>query len=143
MKAAKERKMDRKRKHKALAVAKTERSRARRLANKAKRDEILAINPDAKIIVKNQKTYLGNVSRSSECYVENGKIEYVVKDPLAPTSIINRSISSNPLEIGYNPEEEKLLYDSIIDEDEVNVIEEIKAKNRSAIQRLTDKFKRK
>ena len=53
MKAAKERKMDRKRKHKALAVAKTEKSRQRRLDNKAKRDEIHATNPNAKITIIN------------------------------------------------------------------------------------------
>ena len=53
MKAAKERKMDRKRKHKALAVAKTVKSRQRRLDNKAKRDEIHATNPNAKITIIN------------------------------------------------------------------------------------------
>ena len=143
MRTAKVRKHDKKRKRKALSATRTDKSRQRRLDNKAKRDAILAINPDAKIIIKDQKTYLGYVSRTNECYVENGKIEYVVKDPLAPTSIINRSISSNPLEISYNPEEEKLLYDSIIDEDEVNVIEKIEAHNKSTIQRLTDRFKKK
>jgi len=57
MKAAKERKMDRKAKHKALAVAKTVKSRQRRLDNKAKRDEIHAINPDIKVVIKDQVTY--------------------------------------------------------------------------------------
>ena len=57
MKASKERKMDRKRKHKALAVAKTEKSRQRRLDNKAKRNEIHTIDPDMKVVIKDQITY--------------------------------------------------------------------------------------
>ena len=57
MKSSKERKMDRKRKHKELAVSKTEQSRQRRVANKAKRDEIHAIDPDMKIVIINEKTY--------------------------------------------------------------------------------------
>ena len=58
MKASKDRKMDRKRKHKALAAAKTEKSRKRRLDNKAIRDEIHAIDPDAKVDIKNQRPYI-------------------------------------------------------------------------------------
>ena len=66
MKAAKERKMDRKRKHKALAVAKTEKSRQRRLDNKAKRAKILAIDPDAKIVVINGVPYIDDIEVGSE-----------------------------------------------------------------------------
>ena len=74
MKSSKERKMDRKEKHKALSVAKTEASRQRRLDNKAKRDEIHAISPNMKVKVINQVTYnyLG-----TEIMVENGKIKTV------------------------------------------------------------------
>ena len=57
MKSAKDRKMERKRKNKALSVAKTVKSRQRRLDNKAKRDEIHAINPDIKVVIKDQVTY--------------------------------------------------------------------------------------
>ena len=71
MKAAKERKMDRKRKHKALAVAKTEKSRQRRLDNKAKRDEIHAIDPDMKVKVIDQVIYDED---GAVIKVENGKI---------------------------------------------------------------------
>jgi len=71
MKAAKERKMDRKRKHKALAVAKTEKSRQRRLDNKAKRAEIHAIDPDMKVRVINQVTHDED---GAEIKIENGKI---------------------------------------------------------------------
>ena len=57
MKSAKDRKMERKRKNKALSVAKTVKSRQRRLDNKAKRDEIHAIDPDIKVKVIDQVTY--------------------------------------------------------------------------------------
>ena len=77
MRSSKERKMDRKRKHKALAIAKTEKSRQRRLDNKAKRDEIHAIDPDMKVKVIDQVTYnyLG-----TEITVENGIIRAVSKE---------------------------------------------------------------
>ena len=61
MKSSKERKMDRKRKHKALGAAKTETSRARRLDNKAKRAEIISINSHAKIDIIDQETYVDGV----------------------------------------------------------------------------------
>ena len=77
MKSAKERKMERKAKHKALSVEKTVKSRQRRLDNKAKRAEIHAIDPDMKIIVIDQVTYnyLG-----TEITVENGVIRAVSED---------------------------------------------------------------
>ena len=77
MKSSKERKMERKAKHKALAVAKTVKSRQRRLDNKAKRNEIHAIDPDMKVIVIDQVTYnyLG-----TEITVENGVIRAVSED---------------------------------------------------------------
>ena len=71
MKSSKERKMDRKRKHKALAIAKTEKSRQRRLDNKAKRDEIHAIDPDMKVIIKDQVTYNDD---GAVIKVNNGKV---------------------------------------------------------------------
>ena len=71
MKAAKERKMDCKRKHKALAVEKTVKSRQRRLDNKAKRAEIHAIDPDMKVNVINQVTHDED---GAVIKVENGKI---------------------------------------------------------------------
>ena len=76
MKSSKERKMDRKRKHKELAVAKTVRSRQRRVDNKAKRDEIHAIDPDMKIIVINEKTYDKD---GIEVQVIDGKIVNVLE----------------------------------------------------------------
>ena len=77
MKSSKERKMERKAKHKALSVEKTVKSRQRRLDNKAKRDEIHAIDPDMKVRVVDQVTYnyLG-----TEITVENDVIKTVSED---------------------------------------------------------------
>ena len=74
MKSAKERKMERKRKNKALSVEKTVKSRQRRLDNAAKRAEINAVDPDMKVKVIDQVTYddLG-----TEIMIENGKIKTV------------------------------------------------------------------
>ena len=113
MKSSKERKMDRKRKHKELAVSKTEQSRQRRVDNKAKRDEIHAIDPDMKIVIINEKTY-----------DKDGIEVQVIDDKIV-----------NVLELAV-PEEFK---PGIV---EVDVIEKIKTKNKNALQRLTDKFRR-
>ena len=84
MKSAKERKMERKRKNKEISVAKTVKSRQRRLDNKAKCDEIHAIDPDMKVKVINQITYddLG-----TEIIVENGKIKTVEPEIIEPTTV--------------------------------------------------------
>ena len=69
MKSSKERKMERKAKHKALAVAQTAKSRQRRLDNKAKRAEIHAIDSSVKITIVNGIPHLHN---------ENGDIVELV-----------------------------------------------------------------
>ena len=81
MKSSKERKMERKAKHKALSVEKTVKSRQRRLDNKAKRNEIHSINPDIKIIIKDQITYddLG-----TELMVEDGQVKCVEPEMIMP-----------------------------------------------------------
>ena len=71
MKSSKERKMDKKSKHKALSVEKTVKSRQRRLDNKAKRDEIHAIDHDMKVRVINQVTHDED---GAEIKIENGRI---------------------------------------------------------------------
>ena len=68
---SKERKMERKAKHKALSVEKTVKSRQRRLDNKAKRAEIHAIDPDMKVIIKDQVTYNDD---GAVIKVDNGKV---------------------------------------------------------------------
>ena len=74
MRSSKDRTIEKKRRSKATKVFKTEASRRKRIANKAKREEIHAIDPDMKIIIKDQITYddLG-----TEIMVENGKIKTV------------------------------------------------------------------
>ena len=67
---AKTRQHNRKRAHKELGARRTEASRKRRLDNKAKRDEIHAINPDVKVKIINEKTYIDGW----EFAVENGKL---------------------------------------------------------------------
>ena len=112
MKSSKERKMDRKRKHKALGAAKTETSRARRLDNKAKRAEIISINSHAKIDIIDQETYVDGV-----------KVE-VIDNRIVPILLEPEVVVA-------------------ADEGEVNVIEKIEAHNKSAIERLTDRFRKK
>ena len=77
MKSAKERKMDRKRKHKALGAAKTVKSRQRRLDNKAKRTEIISINSHAKIDIIDQETYVDGV----KVQVVDNRIVPVLSEP--------------------------------------------------------------
>ena len=81
MKSSKDRKMERKRKHKALSVAKTEASRQRRLDNKAKRDEIHAIDPDMKVIIKDQVTYNDD---GAAIKVENNKVTIAIPEVFEP-----------------------------------------------------------
>jgi hypothetical protein len=92
MRSSKERKMERKAKHKALAVAKTIKSRQRRLDNKAKRDEILAINPDAKITIVDGITYMNG----AKVKVINGQI----KSHLNTTPLVNETVEVFNPEIG-------------------------------------------
>ena len=77
MKSAKERKMDRKRKHKALGAARTDASRARRIDNKAKRTEIISLNSHAKIDIIDQETYVDGV----KVQVVDNKIVPVLLEP--------------------------------------------------------------
>ena len=59
--SAKDRTSERKRKREAMSVRKTEESRTRRLANKAKRAEIISINSHAKINIIDQETYVDGI----------------------------------------------------------------------------------
>ena len=92
MKTAKERKMERKRKHKALAVTKTERSRKRRLDNKAKRDEIHAIDPSVKITIVNGIPYLHNENGDTVELV-NGIYNVVENKEESEEEIINKFVN--------------------------------------------------
>ena len=125
MKSSKERKMERKRRHKALSVAKTVNSRQRRLDNKAKRDEIHAIDPDMKVNVVNQVAYneFGN-----KIEVVNNKIVSTADESDINFNEMAHDVSS--------------VLKSIVKQDgKYTVIEKIETRNKSAIQRLTDKLK--
>ena len=74
MRSSKDRTIERKRRQKATGAKRTERSRARRVANKHKREEIHAINPDMKVVVINQKTF---DKHGTEIEVIDGKIKAV------------------------------------------------------------------
>ena len=107
MKSSKERKMDRKAKHKALAVAKTEASRQRRLDNKAKRDEIHAINPDIKIIMLNEVPH-----ERIETMGSNGKMQTIAGGEISLTRDgntirIHDVIKPETVEV-FNPEIEEV-----------------------------------
>ena len=69
-KSAKTRKHTRKRVHKELSARRTEASRERRLENKAKREAIHDIDPDVKIKIIDQDTYIDG----DKVEVVNGKI---------------------------------------------------------------------
>ena len=114
MRSSKDRKHVKKRTHKALAASKTEESRQRRLDNKAKRDEIHAIDPDAKVKIIDQKTFI-DVGYLNEVEVIDNKIKTVYNLQL-------------PQEAFKHTEA---------------VIEKIETKNKNTLQRLTDKFIRK
>ena len=92
MKASKERKMERKRKHKALAVAKTVKSRQRRLDNKVKRDEIHAIDPSVKITIVNGIPYLHNENGDTVELV-NGIYNVVENKEESEEEIINKFVN--------------------------------------------------
>ena len=137
MRSSKDRTIEKKRRNKAMGVKRTEQSRARRISNKHKRQEIHDIDPNLKVYIMDEKIY---DIHGSEIEVVDGKIKPV---------LINGIYKVNE-ENTYNPKKEKLLYDSIIDEDDLMeemqkeiVIENIETKNKSALERLTDRFRKK
>ena len=137
MRSAKERTIERKRRTKETGAKRTEQSRARRISNKHKRQEIRDIDPNLKVYIMDERIY---DVHGVEIEVVDGKIKPV---------LINGIYKVNE-ENTYNPKKEKLLYDSIIDEDDLMeemqkeiVIDKIKNENKSALERLTDRFKKK
>ena len=132
MRIAKERTHDRKRKRESMSVRKTEESRARRLANKTKRAEIHAIDPDMKVRVINQIAY---DNEGAEIKVENGKI---VKWLPARREMIEPADLLDVLEFA--------------DEDEISAIAEetgkaieaqVEKERLGMFSKFTDKFKKK
>ena len=116
MKRAKDRTIQKKRVNKANKIAKTEASRRRRVANKHRREEIHAIDPDMKVVIINQTTF---DQHGTEIEVMNGKIRAAKLDD----EIIKATID-------------------FCNEPADTVIEKIETRNKSAFKRLTDKLRR-
>ena len=112
MRSSKDRTIEKKRRHKATTSRRTEESRARRISNKHKRQEIHDIDPNLKVYIMNEKIY---DVHGSEIEVVDGKIKPVLINGIYKV-------------------------DNKVDD---IVIEEIKNKNKSALERLTDKFRKK
>jgi hypothetical protein len=77
MRSSKDRTIQKKRVNKANKIAKTEASRKKRIANKAKREEIHAIDPNLKVFIMNEKTY---DIHGTEIEVVDGKIKSVAPE---------------------------------------------------------------
>ena len=117
MRSSKDRTIEKKRRNKATKVQKTEASRKKRIANKAKREEIHAIDPNVKITIVNGIPYLHNENGDTVELV-NG-IYTVVEDNDYDDAVVE--------------------YQEAIDNDAV--IEKIETRNKSAFRRLTDKLR--
>jgi|TARA_Y100000296_G_scaffold81333_1_gene108334 hypothetical protein len=119
MRSSKDRTIEKKRRNKAMKVQKTEESRARRISNKHKRQEIRDIDPNLKVFIMNEKIY---DVHGTQIEVVNGKIKPVLVNGI--------------YELDDNDDLTEEMQKEI-------VIENIKTKNRSALERLTDRFRKK
>jgi hypothetical protein len=117
--------------NKANKIARTERSRKHRIANKHRREEIHAIDPDMKVVVINQKTF---DQHGTEIEVIDGKVRAV-----EPTDYDDAVIEYQKI-IDRYPADGTVLGGITVTEEPV--VEKIKLKNKSALQRLTDRFKK-
>ena len=137
MRSSKERKHDKKRKQDTMSVKKTERSRTRRLANKAKRAKISAINPDMKVTVIDQRIY---DKHGTEIEIVNDKIVAAKLDDDVIKAIAEHY--SNPVEEPLTEPVKIRKSNGKMDEPtSEEIIDNIKTRNKNVLQRLTDKFK--
>ena len=137
MRSSKERKHDKKRKQDTMSVKKTERSRTRRLANKAKRAKISAINPDMKVTMIDQRIY---DKHGTEIEIVNDKIVAAKLDDDVIKAIAEHY--SNPVEEPLTESVEVRKSNGKMDEPtSEEIIDNIKTRNKNVLQRLTDKFK--
>ena len=127
MRNAKGRTIEKKRCSKAMKIQKTEASRRKRIANKHRREEIHAIDPDMKVIVINQKTF---DQHGTEIEVMDGKIRAAKLDD---------EIIKATMDFCKEPAD----FDSAVEEykEVVDVVEKIETRNKSAFRRLTDKLR--
>ena len=137
MRSSKDRKHIKVRKRKALSATRTDASRARRLDNKAKRDEIHAINPDAKITIVDGITYMNGV----KVKVINGQIK---------SHLNTKPLLNEPIDV-FEPEPEIVV---AADEGEVNVMksngkvnetldDQVEKVRLGIFNNLADRFKKK
>ena len=144
MRSSKERKHDKKRKQDTMSVKKTERSRTRRLANKAKRAKISAIDPDMKVTVIDQRIY---DKHGTEIEIVNDKIVAAKLDDdvikaIAEHYEVSQTLISNPVEESLTESIEVRKSNGKMDEPtSEEIIDNIKTRNKNVLQRLTDKFK--
>jgi hypothetical protein len=120
MRSSKDRTIEKKRRNKAMGAKRTEQSRARRVSNKHKRQEIHDIDPNLKVYIMNEKIY---DVHGSEIEVVDGKIKPV---------LINGIYKLDNNDDFLMEEMQKEI-----------VIDKIKTNNKSALERLTDKFRKK
>ena len=132
MRPSKGRTIEKKRVNKANKITKTERSRKQRIANKHRREEIHAIDPNMKVIVMNQKTF---DEYGTEIEVMDGKVRAAKLDD----EVIKATIDFCNEPADYD--DAVVEYQEVIDK-EHPVVEKIKTKNKSALQHLADKFKK-
>ena len=115
MRSSKDRTIEKKRRHKATTSRRTAESRARRISNKHKRQEIHDIDPSLKVFIMNEKTY---DIHGTEIEIIDGKIK-----------------ATTPADY----EEAVVEYQKVVDNEAV--IEKIEARNKSTFKRLTDKLR--
>ena len=125
MRSSKDRTIEKKRRNKATKVQKTEASRARRVSNKHKSQEIHDIDPSLKVFIMNEKTY---DIHGTEIEVIDGKIKPV---------LINGIYKLTDKSADYD--EAVIEYQEVLDNKAV--IEKIETRNKSAFRRLTDKLR--
>ena len=120
MRSSKDRTIEKKRRNKAMGAKRTEQSRARRVSNKHKRQAIHDIDPNLKVYIMNEKIY---DVHGTQIEVVNGKIKPVLVNGVY-------KLDNND--------------DFLMEEMQKEiVIDKINIKNKSALERLTDRFKKK
>ena len=148
MRSSKDRTIEKKRRNKAMGAKRTEQSRARRISNKHKRQEIHDIDPSLKVFIMNEKIY---DIHGTEVEVIDGKIKPVIINGIYKLTeektdemtkkygkTFNIQDPSGKLNADYD--EAVVEYQEVIDNDAV--IEKIETRNKSAFRRLTDKLRR-
>ena len=139
MRSSKDRTIEKKRRHKATTSRRTEESRARRISNKHKRQEIHNIDPNLKVFIMDERIY---DVHGVEIEVVDGKIKPVLINGIYKVNEEKtyNAESDGGRAINDQIEKERL---GVVNKLDNEVIEEIKTKNKSALERLTDRFKKK